>query len=473
MKFITPKLIILLTFIIFITCFLSATIGLFEIPDSYFYVGLGQFLMTGTGPAVGPFNYTIPQTLFAPVYALFLYPFLHTPIDPLFTISLAQQLLVILSAILMYFMVKKLFTREWRPLTLFIFCLLPFQIIYAFFMMSEILTEFFCTLYLAVLVLCGQKTWQRGMLVFISSILVLTRFAFIPFFILSFIYWLIGKPKKIQAIVPAALGCFFIALWVGFHIHWYHTPLLSTFTGRHLYDNVITAGKFIPKNREQKEVATFFQYVPSSQPYDVPWWDLQSYFSQPFHEKKLTEVDIDRVFLAVSLAGIRENPIAYGFHLIKMMIVTPNTPPYHANVLTQIGFSEPDCSYCNVKRCRFEWLGPSICKQKIPSPTMEKIFGFLIIGSRAMYPIISGLFTILAVVGIVGNVLSRNKVRIAITALFVIQHTFQSSSEWVEGRFLVPLYPFYTLLIIQGIISLKKLYAFYKIRGTKNITATN
>src|ERR1700690_4162831 len=136
-----------------ISWFLATTIGLFEIPDAYFYITLGTYLFTGKVAYIAPFNMTIPQTLFAPVYSMISFIlFKYLTSNPILNIPMMQDFLLFMATLLMRLVLKKLFPRIWVPLGSVFFLVLPFQIIYAFFMMSETLTVFLFTVYVAILV---------------------------------------------------------------------------------------------------------------------------------------------------------------------------------------------------------------------------------------------------------------------------------------------------------------------------------
>jgi hypothetical protein len=447
------KIVVIAILFLFVSFFLASHIGLFEIPDSYFYLGLGTYLFTGYVPPVGPFNQVVPQTLFGPVYAIISYPLFRVLQNPLMMVPLLQLVLFGLSAWILVKVIPKILPHSLVRFGVLLFFLLPFNLIYTFFMMSETLAMFLVSLLLYVFVIHRQKKWHASVVVLLCSVLVLTRYAFLPVFGMSLIYWLFTKPSKIVLFVPVAIGLLLIGSWVILHVRLYNTPLLSTFTGRHLYNNVITAGKFIPNNRKSPLVQQFFEYTKTAPKLDVPWWDLQIYFVQPFAEQKMTEVDIDRAFLAVSIQGIKEYPVQYVGHLGRMAYVTFLTPPYHANVLSQLGFVEAECSYCSQRSCRFIWY-PQQCQPSQGDSFTQRMFAFYIYGNKAMYPIGSFVLMVLAILGVIQSFFSRKKVLMVIAGLFVVQHLFQSSSEWVEGRFLIPLYPFYVVLILTGIQAL-------------------
>lgn len=460
MKFVFVTIFVICSFIA------SITIGLFEIPDAYFYYVLGKFLLTGELLPVAPLNAQIPQTLFAPVYAIISYIFVQMSPGPIVLLPFVQLLMVGISAGCLYLSIKKLFHRKQRIAAVLLFLFLPFNLLYAFMYMSEVTTMLFVSLCLLAYTRITPRILRYSIIVAISSFLSLTRFAFIPWVAVSIIgltsacvwYYKQKRAFSLQqylSLFPAVVGVCCILLWIVFNFHWYQKPMLSSFTGRHIYNNVITAGKFIPQRSTDPDVQKFLSYIPPGSNLARPWWDIQPYFAGAFYEQQLTEIEIDQLFLRVSLAGIQENLLAYIVHVFRMAIVTPNTPPYVDNVVTQLGIPEPGCPICRVKSCRFEWI-TEYCRPVIHQPIALDLFARLVLLSKSLYPVVSGILLITAVIGTLAIFYKRQQTLMVITVMLYIQHFFQSASEWVEGRFLLPLYPLYTIIIVYGLITITR-----------------
>lgn len=450
---------ICIIFILF-SFFASLYIGVFEIPDAYFYYVLGHYLITGNLLPVAPLNAEIPQTLFGPMYALLSYPLVYIKPGIQLTLPFLQLVMIGLSSLLLYFSLKQYLSKPMRLASSIVFILLPFNLLYAFVFMSEITTMFLVALTLYVFMQLKPEYWKRSIVLLCCALLSLTRYAFIPWLLFAGIWWLSGlwkwipsfknKPFKLLSVIPGLIGLFIIVWWLLFNKVHYNKLMMSSFTGRHAYNNVITAGKLIPQSRENAQVQEFFKYIPQDVDITKPWWDMLPFFANAFYTKELTEIEIDNLFLAVSIQGIREHPLRYIQHIFYMALITPNTFPYHGNVLTQLGFPEPDCVICQVKQCRFMWI-PDYCQPLKTNQFLTVLFARSIQISRLLYPILTTILMILASLGIVKILLMRNSTLISIALLFLFQHFFQSASEWVEGRFLIPLYPLYAILIVIGL----------------------
>ncbi len=453
---------ILLGSVIFIlvSFFASIYIGIFEIPDAYFYYVLGHYLLTGQLLPVAPLNAEIPQTLFGPLFAVLSYPLVYVKPGIQFTLPFLQLLMIGGSSLLIYFCLKQYLTKPMRLVSSVVFLLLPFNLLYAFVFMSEVTTMFLVALTLHIYLQIKPDYWKRSIVLLCCALLSLTRYAFIPWVLFAGIWWLVGlwnwmpafksRPHKLVSILPGIVGLFIIVWWLLFNKVHYNKVMMSSFTGRHAYNNVITAGKFIPQIRDNPTVQQFFKYIPPDMDITKPWWDMLPLFANAFYTKELTEIEIDNLFLAVSIQGIKEHPLKYIQHIISMALITPNTIPYYGNVLTQLGFVEPDCLICGTKQCRFMWI-PEYCQPLRTNQVINTIFARTIQFNQTLYPIITSLLMFIAGIGIIKVFLQRNIPLISVAVLFLFQHFFQSASEWVEGRFLIPLYPLYAILIVIGI----------------------
>ncbi len=427
----------------------STTVGLFELPDGFFYYALGKYLYTGQVTQILPFNLETPQTLFGPIYALLITPLILAP-APIGTVSIVtlQLILTTISAWLIGKISGQLFGRFWKIWASGLFLLLPFQLIYTTVLMSETVATFLVTLYLYLLqkFLTHQERNFASFLVLVASVATLTRFMFLPLFVLSLILWLHRWKKSWHLHIPALTGIVLITLWGLFNYQIYHTFTLSAVKGRHLYNNVITSGKFFPKN-SAPEVIDFLKYVPVHATFG-PWWDTQIYFTWPVQEGTINEIDVDNKFLAVAFLGISQNPVRYLINVTNIAIAIPTTPPFYQ------GLNDPD----KTDNCRIGWQ-ENLCKPFINIPQIQNLWREFVYLNIAAYPVISGLLFTLALIGCFLSILSPNRQLKFIAALFLGQHIFNSATEWIEGRFILPLYPFYALLIL---FTLKQIAQFLK-----------
>ena len=82
---------------------------------------------------------------------------------------------------------------------------------------------------------------------------------------------------------------------------------------------------------------------------------------------------------------------------------------------------------------------------------MQAGWGDFIAASIAFYPWGALVLYLLSGVGVAVSLFRKSKFLHWAAVLFAIMHVLSSSTEWVEGRFLVPLYPLYAIEIAVGV----------------------
>src|SRR3990172_8997224 len=71
---------VLLAVIVTVSGFLALAVGLFEIPDAYYYVVLGMYITQGILLPVYPLHYATPSTLYGPLYSILVAPVVNAPL---------------------------------------------------------------------------------------------------------------------------------------------------------------------------------------------------------------------------------------------------------------------------------------------------------------------------------------------------------------------------------------------------------
>ncbi len=469
MKYV-KKALILLGFIACVSI-ISLSIGAFELEDTYFYYVLGRYIFTGYLNLVAPFNYTIPQTLYGPLYSVLLYFLTEKPWPGFMVILPFLQLCIItVNALILFSVLKRYVSRFWAKFTAILYLFLPFNIIYATIAMSEIVT----TLFISLLFLCmhgiaTKRQWAHPSLVVLFACLaVLTRNAMLPVFALSVAYWFFTfmrtihhqrVPYGIFQHLPALAGLFLVFLWARFNFIYYRVWQLTSYTGRHLYNNVVTYGHILPPDTEPI-MQEFMQNVWGRDYLFKPCWEVQLFFVNKWGDGSngtLTETDIDKKFLQFVLAAIRHNPKKYLLNVLSLAYKTPITAPNHNKILATLGFQDPTCPDCNPITCRTPEIvrnthaASQLCTPLVNLPIMKSIWASYIVLNRSVYPTGGAILALLAAVGIVASILGGPSFVRLTAVFFLLQHVMQSSSQWLEGRFLVALYPLYAVMITQGI----------------------
>lgn len=417
---------------------IASTIGLFEAPDSIQYIYLGQYLQTGQLIPTGPFNYTYPPTLFGPVYGFIVTPLTKLPWPWGMTLIPALQLMLILfSAFLLYRIFAKFLSKRAAIVGSMLFILYPFQVVYATYLLSETLSQFLLTVYLYTLFRLNHSRWATpDMLVFLAAILTLTRYVFVVLFIYSLIKY---KPVRSPTQILFVAGITLLSLWIMFNFKTYGTLQLTSHTGRHIYNNVVTLGRLLPDSIP-KGTEIFFTRIPQTKIYR-PWWDNQLYFPD------IKEMNVDRMFLTLSLSAIRSHPLLWLSTVAYAFIHTPLTSayekaPYRSRQIHDI------LSSCTGE-IRMPW-NSNLKSTPIQNCSINRLWNVLLAAQNRFYPVGAAIMAMLALVGWVAAFLTGS-LRRQFAVIFFLIHLTQSATEWIEGRFLVPLYPLYVFFIILGI----------------------
>ena len=421
----------------FFAIFIAIFIGIHETPDSFFYMNLGQYLWTGQHVPVRPWNITSPQTLFGPLYPILASPTISLPPPwSQFLLPTFQLILLISSTFLVWKMLNSLLTHPWPLVGAVIFILLPFNVIYATLIMSETLTQFLLILFLS--------SRQRGARVLIAALLTLARYAYGLLLVISLFLW-IRKITK-ASMLPAGLGIIAIFAWMFFNYRHFGVWTLSMVTGRHIYNNVVTQGKFLPSvdNPLRQE---FQKVFPDESIFFRPWWSNQFYF-QFYFQPTISERQVDQLYLNLSLAAIKEHPVGYALHLLRMplqVLVTAPFTPIHTFVV------EADCR--QDPPCRAPW-NRNLCRPVFNSCLARRSWFWATELTKQLHQFIAIIWLILGSIGVIIAVKSRQKILRSAVAIFLVMLFAQAWTEWAEGRFVIPLYGPYAILITVGMNTL-------------------
>ncbi len=463
--------VLMVTAIGFAVLVISLNIGIWEIPDSFFYYVLGKHLYTGEIFPIAPYNYTTPQTLFGPVYGLLIAPLIDKPWpSAMLLIPLIQMGMLLFIAWLIVLMLKPFFKKPWPTIAAVVYLCIPFNLLYSTFMMAESLSQLFIALFLFLFL---KSTTKRTLLypslmVFIAALATLTRYVFqilLPFSILWLLFrtlLLLKKnhgtlrsfPYTLLHLIPTVIGVALIAYWMWFNNVWNGAWTLSTFKGRHVYDNVVTIGKFLPPD-DHPTMKPFRERFPDIKPRDWmigPWWEKQL----AFNDGKVSEITVDTWMMDVSIAAILHQPIPYALHVLWMMWAIPTTAPYSPPALVEnlSSCTELACPECPEKMCRFKWNW-HLCTPAQRNCGVQSWWAGFSTFNIGFYPVGAAILFILSLIGSFIALVRGKFFLKGVALLYLGLHILHAATEWIEGRFLIPLYPMYAMLItitIQKII---------------------
>lgn len=458
---------------------IATTVGLFELPDGYFYVVIGQYLLTGFLLPVFPFNTTKPQTLFGPIYGLITAPLFMLPHPWGMTILVFIQVYgIFVSALLLYFLAKTILGKKLGLPTALLFLSFPFALPYASTLMTESITTLFTTIYISVAMffVTKKRTFPVSIVVLLAVILTLTKNVYIFLVLLSLVFWVLIRIKyKRKDIVPVAfvrsspaiIGFFFLFLWMAFN-HFHHGVWTTTInTGRHLFNNVVWQGRMLPPD-DSPTLKMFVDRAGSKNNIFQPEWEAQRFFINDFQSGKMTEVDMDNAFKKLSIEAIKAQPLAWVLNAIGVGLGDMVNPPYHKTMLTMMGLPDAQCPECVERYCRIVW-NRNLCMPMSPNPTMIRLWGYLLIIERFIYyPYLMFALVVFGFIGTIHAIIKKNIPLIVIAFLYYFFIFGQGAAQMIEGRYLLPLYPLYALLVIAGVNQTISLFRHVYVQSLEN-----
>lgn len=457
---------------IVVSLFLSLYIGAFNQKDSFHYINIGRFILYGSWTSVFPWNQGIPTTIYGPVYPAFTAFILHLP-QPWssFFIPFIQLLLVGFSALCVYFLTRTYISKKLAPFSAIIFFLLPFNVFYAFFIMSETLSMFLLILYITIVALMFRSkiAIPYATIILLSCVMALTKTIFqylIPVSIILFFYFEWKKPHRsvpllINYLINVCCIIGSIALlfyWLNFNHHYYGVWRLTNTVGRHLYMGVVSRAKLLP-NQEKPIYKEFRKKVSTEADLTEYSMTVERIFINEFQQGAMNEIDIDKKMGSFATEAIKDNIPQFALFALSNLVTLPLSPAEDHGVLTQLGQKDPTClEHCPVapvNNCRIPW-DQNLCETVQSNPVFNSIMIFFIQVNRLLQPWVGILLYPLAIIGALYGILKKNILGWIATLSFFFFLGITSPIANTEGRYVLFLYGPYTLLIVFGIEAIRK-----------------
>lgn len=443
---------------------MSKTVGLFDNLDGFSYLGIAEYLVSGTIQPIAPFNGSTPRFLNGPVYGLVLYP-LMTNFSPhtMSIVTFFQFMLLLGANLLLSLSVAKLFNKSFMIVGFFLFFLMPFVLMYATLIWAEVLILFLFSLYIFVLVdiFQNKKTlFSPWILVTLSCILFLTKFVFIPFIGFSFLLASVltfkqrkrySLPHHIFRFLPVIVGIIPILWWVTI-VHsqtgiWDYTLHKGRQTNAYTYQY-----KILP-SKENPIVQEFLKRYPSYESIAaLHMWEGQYFFLPEFNEQKLSEYDIDQLYKQLFIETIKEHPDIFIGHVIRNHFMLVNTKPgdWH-EIIAQLEQEKKGCKECN--KVRIKWNNNFIGLQSTNNMMAQVWIWYLSLQS-AYFPVITSIFFVLAYIGFIQAIIDKKIAAIMIALMFFFLYQAHATLTSEEGRYMILTYPAYTICILYGLYSI-------------------
>lgn len=381
--------------------------------DSYFFWAFGQYLTTGSYPFLPDFTYSRPTTMAPPMMSVLLALAQFTPFAAFF-IRLVQTLLLATTAYILFLLLKRSFSNKTSLLIACLFVLIPGNLVYVNYLMSEILAQFFITL---ILYLILTKKYSTAF--FWACVGMLSKYAVVGYAPIALLFP--GK-KRLPLILA---GIVIVVSWM--YINWQITGSvgLSDLRGGHLWNNVIWVAGL--GNKEIRK----------------PYWEMQKELLPTVNDNFAA---FDATLGAVAMQAIRDHPVQYIIAVLKgFFALHGNSLPYWENLG---GFGKPQGAYpltCDLPGTI------QLCNAPIQTAWSIPVWNSFITLSNNFYRYVWPFFMMIFFVA-----LFRGG---ALSLLYIAVVLLHAGLEHHDTRYLIPFYPQIVLITALGISSILKGYA--------------
>lgn len=420
--------------VISIALFLTGNLVFFwlnTIIDSYFYWAFAQYIKTGNYPFQAPFVYSKPTKISPPLYAVLLLAIENLP-SPTLALRIAQTLLFAWTCLLVYKILSQSHSQKIASIGTLCFAILPANVIYINYMLTEIAAQWFVALITYMLLSASSK--QKTTAIVVGACSVLLKYSLVVYPFVAGIWIFLKKPKKIinrySMLALAILGS-----WV--FINWQITGTIGLSDSKNiqLYNQLVWVGKITPDERS-KSMQQLRAYIPSSVDIKQAYWDLQPYILPHF---KQSWQAVETILGNVAKDALKQHPLGYFKNTMHIFFrLHGNSLPYWSNLTTT--------TFCGN-------LGRFLtCQPFFPLPAQRLMWQIFIQSSDLFYthvfPIISyGIFFPSVILGL----RSKHKYWKKIIALYLAGVVPIAMYVHPDTRYIIPFYPLFIVICVFGV----------------------
>lgn len=409
---------------------------IYETTDSYFFWAFADFLKTGKYWVPHPYYWTTPSTIAPPLYSVLLFVAEFLPRAEII-IHFIHLLCLFFSSFFIYRITKSYLGRKNSLIIALIFLLIPANIFQPLSLMSEMVSLLGVSLFLYMSYLILEKKQNKFIkyLLLLSSFMILARYNFIVFWIISCILFFLTRHKKISDYLFLILSVLIITGWVGINYFLTGNIGLSDSQGKHLYNRIVYENKLLPpennkylKELRQLALENFDLYVPA--------WDLEP---QIIVKLGLDYKRENKLLTNVAIDGLKTNPLSFVSKTIENFFkVHGNGQSYPGNLYTTGDWKRGACR--NLGAIYF-------CQPIISYQLGEEVWNKLLFISDWYYqhiPLYTNFFLLYP--SLIFSLLQKNKYIRFIGLLYLLMTLFTLSVEIPVYRYQYILYPLKIIL---------------------------
>jgi hypothetical protein len=411
-----------------------------EIIDSYFYLAFGSYLRNGVYPFQAPFIYAKPTTISPPGYAILLMSIQNIPRADII-IHVIQLGLLILSAWLIYKISRYAVNTYVSIIIACLFFLIPGNLIYTSYMLSENGATFFVTLFLFLFV-SFQKTKHiqyLGLLCIIGSLMTLWKYSCIVYLFFALLLVLFQKSKHVVHYMLPTGAILIILLWMSMNFAITGRVGLSDSSGIQLWNQAVWVGNILP-SETRASMQKLRTYIPRSVDMKRAYWDLQGYILNQTNNDWKT---VDTVLGNVAKDAVIEYPVQYLSNTWNIFLRLHIGKPFWHN-LGYFGNDDPNYPLF----CGTLWSF-SFCRPIISTPISFALWNRYVAGASFFYEIVFPVFAFLLFYPLLFFLLIKGsnweKLIVLLYFLGVIPIAMYVHPD---PRYLIPFYPIMTIIMV-------------------------
>lgn len=414
--------------------------------DSYFYWMIGEYFRSGKYPFILPFVYTKPTTISPPLYGIFFILTHSLPRADVLLHTLQLGLLGISS----YFLYRVLLLHVKKPIAQIISCLfaiLPINLIYASYVLTENPAQFFVTIWVFFIVhgLVKKRPFFISLAIFIGAVGGLMKYNLWIYMILAGIFFLLQlkKLKLIDFLFPV-LAVSLLSGWILINHEITGVWGLYDTKGTQLYNQFVAQTKIIPPENHPA-VARMRSLLPPGTDIRVPYWKIQDLLADSLGG---VWVDIDKVLFDVAWASVLKHPKKYVIHsIINFARMHYDGYPHWTN-LNKMGRTDvyrTDVVYCS-------WLGRvKMCDPAIMTtwsyPIWNTFITYEVLAFRFFAPFV---FYLLILPSLLFSIFSHDRLLRIYGIMYLVGVVPIAMTIHVDPRYIVPFYPLAVLIVVAS-----------------------
>lgn len=413
--------------------------------DTFFFAAFAKFIRTGT--YVWPIEslpYKSVQTGAPPLYSVLLAALSILPRADIF-LHIVQLAMFVITAWLVYIMLKERVSSKAAWLGVLAYVLIPGNLIFVSYVMSDMGAQFLFTLYIFLihLFLSRRKTMYLSQSVLVGFLTGLQRYSFVVFGVLSFCVLALRHPKSPRIYLTALLGCALFATWILVQHALTGVWGLTNDTGIRYNIQMMWQAQVLPPETDPSMIE-IRKYLAADVDLRQAYWDLEPLMVPAigYDYVRMTKLIGD-----VGKAALWYHPFAFIRVTARSFFLSHQGIPYYPNLGT---FGQPQDPALPLQ-CDLEG-SIELCEPIIRTPYSEAIWNTFIAASKVFYlrvfPFLSYavFFPILTLTLLWGNTWLR-----VMGSLFVLGRLPIAMATSPEPRYIVPFYPLMVLIVVAGV----------------------